>query len=119
MKTTAKLLVFATLALSFSLSAQKKKPEFVKVGSMIKAVYYHENGSIAQMGCFNLKGKLQGEWVMFAQDGSKISIGSYENGKRNGNWFYWKPNGEMLREVSYTNGRLVSLVEWTNSNLAL
>ncbi len=95
--------------------AQKKEPKFeVLSDTMVKAIYYHNNGEISQIGCFK-NGKLQGEWIMFNENGKKIAIGEYKEGKRIGEWFYWKPNGEALREVTYFNGKLVNVIEWTNS----
>ncbi len=119
MKKALKLLVFASVVLTTTLNAQRKEPEFIRTGSMVKAIFYHENGAVAQIGCFNLSGKLQGDWVMFAEDGTKISLGSYDNGKRNGEWFYWSKNRDMLREVTYSHGKLISVVQWSTSSPTL
>jgi len=110
-----KMIIVLALVYTTCSNAQLKEPKFeVLSDAMIKAVYYHPNGQIAQIGCFK-HGKLQGEWVMFDEVGKKITVGEYEEGKRTGEWFYWKPDGEALREVTYCNGKLVNVVEWTNS----
>lgn len=99
--------------------AQKKEPKFeVLNDAVVKAIYYHNNGEISQIGCFK-NGKLQGEWIMFDENGKKIAIGEYKEGKRVGEWFYWKSDGEALREVTYSNGKLVNVIEWTNSKALL
>lgn len=97
--------------------AQPKEPKFeVLNDTMVKAIYYHHNGEISQIGCFK-NGKLQGEWIMFDENGKKIAIGEYKEGKRTGEWFYWKPNGQVLREVTYCDGKLVNAVEWEKSRI--
>lgn len=102
----------AVVLFSLSMKAQEPQPTFERVGEMVKGIYYHDNGQIAQVGCFK-NGKLQGAWVMFDKNGAKISLGHYNQGKRTGEWFFWKPDGEALREVSYYNGKLLSVVEWS------
>ncbi|MDT0606341.1 toxin-antitoxin system YwqK family antitoxin [Croceitalea rosinachiae] len=99
---------------SFTMNAQKIEPKYEKVGEIVKAIYFHDNGQIAQIGCIK-NGKLQGEWVMFTESGKKIAIGHYDEGKRIGEWFFWKVDGEALREVTYSEGRLVNVIEWNNS----
>lgn len=110
-----KVVLVLAFAYASCANAQKKEPKFERVGNMIKAVFYHDNGQIAQVGCIK-EGKLQGEWVMFAETGKKIAVGKYEEGKRTGNWFFWKINGEALREVTYNDGKLMNVVEWNHSN---
>nr|WP_299337736.1 nicotinic acid mononucleotide adenyltransferase [Allomuricauda sp.] len=114
MKNVAKFLVGVALILSTGVSAQKIEPKFEQVGKIVKGIFYHDNGQIAQVGCFK-DGRLHGEWVMFAEDGTKISIGTYEEGKRTGEWFFWKSDGQMLREVTYENGHVNNIVEWAIS----
>lgn len=105
-------LVFLSMTVA---NAQKKEPKFeVLSDTMVKAIYYHSNGEISQIGCFK-NGRLQGEWIMFDENGKKIALGEYKEGKRIGEWFYWNPNGEALREVTYSNGKLINVIEWKNS----
>ncbi|MEL6305530.1 MAG: nicotinic acid mononucleotide adenyltransferase [Bacteroidota bacterium] len=116
MKTTIKILSFTIFFISAWVSGQQKpEPTFEVAGNMVKAIYYHENGQIAQVGCFKA-GKLQGEWVMFDENGTKISLGSYDKGIRTGEWFFWTTDGSKLREVSYADGKLVGVTEWKNTD---
>lgn len=108
------LTVVLAMTLSATTNAQKIEPSYIKVGDMIKGTYYHDNGKIAQIGCFK-DGRLQGKWIMYADTGKKIGSGAFNKGKRTGQWFFWKHDGEALREVTYLNGRLLSVVEWKNS----
>ena len=110
-----RLIVAVALAYTACGNAQNKEPKIeVLNNTMVKIIYYHDNGEIAQIGCFK-NGKLEGEWVMFADSGKKIALGHYEKGKRNGEWFFWKVNGDALREVTYLDGKLINVVEWSNS----
>lgn len=106
------LTVLAVMLFSISMVAQRPEPTFERVGDMVKGIFYHDNGQIAQVGCFK-DGKLQGEWVTFDKNGTKISLGHYNQGKRTGKWVFWRPDGEAMREVSYRDGKLLSVVEWS------
>ena len=49
-------LIFIALIASLSLSAQQKEaPKFTLEGRLTKAVFYHDNGEIAQIGYFKNK----------------------------------------------------------------
>ena len=100
------LIAFATV---FTLSAQNIKPKFVKVDDKVKATYFHQNGSIEQIGYF-VNGKLDGEWVSYDADGLKVSVGNYVNGIKTGKWFFW--NGDQLSEVSYSNNKILGITSW-------
>lgn len=48
-----------------------------------------------------------GEWIEFREDGSKLSVGDYDDGKKDGEWTYYHPQGRVVaRTVSYKNGKL-------------
>ena len=104
-----KSLVF-TLALMFSIAlyAQENKPTFETAGDMVKATYFHENGTVAQVG-FYLNDKLHDQWKMFDEEGNKIAMGQYHMGKRTGKWFFW--NEEGVKEVHFMDNKVVNVVE--------
>ena len=101
----------------FTLSAQESiKPRFTKEGNLTKAVYFHDNGAIAQTGFF--KGKERhGNWVSYHPSGKKTAMGSYLSGKKNGQWFFWQ--GNDLIEVIYNNNKIVNVLEWNSSDKKL
>ncbi len=74
---------------------------------LIEAVYYHDNGTISQIGTFNLDRKLHGEWISFSDQGEKIAQGSYENGLRTGTWMFWQD--ETMKKVEYNNNVVASI----------
>ncbi len=104
------------LAMIFSvcLYPQDTEPKLEKVGKMVKATYFHENGSIAQTG-YMMKGKLHGQWFMYAENGKKLASGKYDEGRRTGKWFFWE--GEILKEVDYADNRIVGVKNWNRSEI--
>ena len=98
---------------SLSLSAQENiKPKFEKEGELIKVVFFHNNGEIAQTGYFKDK-KCHGNWVSYENTGKKLSMGTYELGMKNGQWFFWK--GNNLIEVIYEENKIINVLEWRGS----
>ncbi|NQZ43046.1 MAG: nicotinic acid mononucleotide adenyltransferase [Flavobacteriaceae bacterium] len=105
------ILVVAVMVSMFA-QAQEIEPTFSKVGDMVKATYFHDNGQIAQTG-YVLNGKLHGQWLMYDAVGTKIASGKYVEGKRSGKWFFWE--GEVLKEVDFKDNRMVSVKNWNTS----
>jgi antitoxin component YwqK of YwqJK toxin-antitoxin module len=92
------------------LAQQERGVKLLEDKNLIEVVYHHENGLVSQKGTYNLQGKLHGVWESFAEDGSKVASGTYENGKKNGKWFFW--NNQTLKEVDYNNNSIASVQEW-------
>ncbi len=109
-----KAIFFLAVMFSVCMYPQGTEPTLEKVGKMVKATYFHENGEIAQTG-YLLKGKLHGEWLMYDQNGKKLASGTYENGTRVGKWFFWE--GDILREVDFTDNRIVNVKNWNQSEV--
>ncbi|MEM7484362.1 MAG: nicotinic acid mononucleotide adenyltransferase, partial [Bacteroidota bacterium] len=99
---------------SVCIAAQGTEPTLEKVGKMVKATYFHENGEIAQTG-YLLKGKLHGQWFKYDTNGKKIASGKYDEGKRAGKWFFWE--GQILKEVDFADNRIVNVKNWNQSEL--
>ncbi|MCM5662418.1 toxin-antitoxin system YwqK family antitoxin [Galbibacter mesophilus] len=108
------VLIFAVM-FSLTMVAQNASPKPVleRDGDMVKATYFHDNGAIAQTG-FYLDGKLHGEWKAFNEEGKKIAIAKYENGKKTGKWFFW--GDKSLNEVNYQDNSIADVTTWTNDN---
>ena len=102
---------------SLSLSAQENiKPKFEKEGELIKAMFYHDNGEIAQIGYFKDK-KRHGNWISYYPSGKKSTMGTYKSGLKNGQWFFWNKND--LIEVIYEENKIINVLEWNNSEKKL
>ena len=104
-------LIFA-LIFSVVINAQDLKPVFEQDGDILKATYFHENGVVSQEGYF-LNGKLHGEWKMFGEDGKKIAMGEYTEGKKTGKWFFW--DAKKLKEVDFVDSKIANVTEWNNA----
>ncbi|MCE2613800.1 nicotinic acid mononucleotide adenyltransferase [Flavobacteriaceae bacterium D16] len=109
MKIVTTLIVFLFVSLIY---AQEVKPIFEQQGDMVKAIYFHDNGVVAQTGFYE-DGKPEGEWKMYNNEGKKIALGQFTSGKKTGKWFFWE--GEGLREVDYTDNKIANVIKWTDS----
>ncbi|RAV29710.1 toxin-antitoxin system YwqK family antitoxin [Sinomicrobium soli] len=109
-----KIMIIAAMLVSAGVFAQKTEaePRFEKEGNLIKATYYHDNGTIAQTGFFKA-GKLHGEWQSYDIEGKKVATGKYDKGQKTGKWFFW--SGEQLNEVTFEDSRIVNVVAWSEA----
>lgn len=96
------------LMCTLALSAQTIEPKFEKVGEQLKGTYFHENGKISQTGFF-VDGKLNGEWKMFDEEGNKLAMGEYKNGRKTGKWTFWE--GDIVKEVDFNDNQIASVVQ--------
>ena len=109
------LVLMGAMLFVIVLTAQDKKvkPRFEKEGDVIKATYYHDNGKIAQTGYYK-NNKLHGQWKSYDQNGNRIAIAQYLEGKKNGKWFFW--NGEILSEVDYDQNKMIAVTRRNNAH---
>ena len=113
------VLVILAFIFAATMAAQDVKPTFEKVGNLVKATYFHNNGKVQQLGFYKDK-KLHGEWISYNSEGKKISTGNYNNGKKTGKWFFWEGEGDKLSEVNYNNNQISSTKTWAHdSNVAI
>lgn len=117
LKNMKKLIVLIVFFITTIGLSQEKETVFEKVGDLVKATYYYENGNIKVQGFFKNK-KLTGEWTRFDREGNKTQIGHYKEGKKVGKWFVW--SGDALKEINYDNNVIVSVHDWrSESKLAV
>ncbi len=111
-----KVIIVGVLMVSSMLVAQNKEiePKFEVVNEMVKATYFHDNGTIKEQGYY-LDGKLHGKWVVYNQDGTKQTMGEYDKGKKVGKWFFWKSTS--LNEVDYNNSEIADIKKWSKGTL--
>lgn len=109
-----KAIFFLAVMFSVCTYSQNTEPTLEKVGKMVKATYFHDNGEIAQTG-YLLKGKLHGQWFMYDVAGKKIASGKYIEGKKSGKWFFWE--GQILKEVDFVDNRIVAVKNWNQSEV--
>jgi len=99
------LLICATATQIYSQKAKEQKLN--KETNLIEVKEYHDNGLVSQEGTFNLEGQLHGEWISYNDQGTKIAVGSYENGQRTGKWYFW--SGDSMKEVEYSKNAIASI----------
>ncbi|MEM9001234.1 MAG: nicotinic acid mononucleotide adenyltransferase [Bacteroidota bacterium] len=107
------VLLFAVM-FSVYMYPQDTKPTFEKVGKVVKATYFHENGEVAQTGYLK-HGKLHGQWFMYDVNGKKIVSGKYVEGKKSGKWLFWE--GQILKEVDFADNRILHVKKWNRSEI--
>ncbi|MGB5942110.1 MAG: nicotinic acid mononucleotide adenyltransferase [Leeuwenhoekiella sp.] len=90
---------------------QTPKNKFVKIGNVIEATLYHDNGEVSQIGNYDNDGKLQGLWKSYDKNGKKLAVAHYESGEKVGKWFFWK--NDVLTEVDYSKSSIVAVNTWT------
>lgn len=104
------------LALLFAglVTAQNNEKHEI-VDQMVMSTYFHENGQLKTNG-FYKNSKLHGTWTSYDEEGKKIAMGQYENGKKVGKWFFWT-NG-LLNEVDYNDYRIAEIKTWQSTAIA-
>ena len=106
------LCILLVLSVSFVFAQETPNIEITNDGDVVTATYYHDNGAIEQQGSFNKQGELHGIWTSYDDQGNKVCIGNYQNGKKTGKWMFWA--GSKLKEVDYVNSQIVSVNEWSD-----
>ncbi|PWG06219.1 toxin-antitoxin system YwqK family antitoxin [Polaribacter aquimarinus] len=106
MKNLITIIVLCIATIGF---AQQNEPNYEAEGDLVKATYYHEDGSINIQGYFKNK-KLTGKWVRYDKEGNKVQMAFYKDGKKVGRWFVWAK--ESLKEIHYDDNAIVSVNLW-------
>ena len=109
-----KAVMMLAVLFTVSMAAQQVEPTLEKVGKMVKATYYHDNGTIAQTG-YILKGKLHGQWFMYNTEGKKLASGKYNQGLREGKWLFWKD--DILKEVDFVDNKIAHVKNWNQAEI--
>jgi len=106
------MVVFLMFCVGFTYAQNEKNPKIEKKGNLTLVTYYHDNGAVEQTGMFNEIGKLHGEWTSYDLEGNKVTVGTYDSGKKVGKWFFWE--GDSLKEVDYIDSKIVNVNKWNN-----
>lgn len=91
-------------------SAQEKKDTYQLVDDLIEAVLYHDNGEVAQMGTYNKKGVLHGDWISYDREGNIRSVGHYDNGTKVGTWRFYSES--QMKEVTYVDAKIAEVTSY-------
>lgn len=83
------------------------KSEYVKHNDLVAVTHYHQNGAVKEKGFFKNETP-DGKWVLYAEDGTKISELHYENGLRHGEFRSWDRFTNTYLEMHYANGEVIN-----------
>lgn len=95
---------------------QKKSPVLEAEGTLVKATYHYENGTVEQVGYFK-DGKLDGQWTSFDEKGNVKAIAEYAKGEKIGKWKYYT-NNVCVSEVSFSDNRIVDVKKFSQNTIA-
>jgi antitoxin component YwqK of YwqJK toxin-antitoxin module len=108
------LMLLGAMLIGMIAAAQDVEPKFDQVDeNMIKATFFHEDGTVAQTGYFVNK-KRHGEWISYNVEGEKTAQAQFDNGEKTGKWFIW--NKDELTEVDYRNNQIADVNTWVNKD---
>lgn len=110
-----KYLIVVAMVFSAMAYAQDNTPVLEPFGDKLKATYFYENGQVQQEGFF-VNGKLEGYWVSYKEDGTKLASGFYKEGVKVGKWFF--TNDKSVAEVNFSNNSIESVKNRKQSALA-
>ncbi|WP_188405340.1 toxin-antitoxin system YwqK family antitoxin [Psychroflexus salis] len=113
MKNVAAFMIFFFMGVILYAQENNDKAKFEKKGDLVEATYFHENGTISQVGFFK-DNKPTGIWKVYDENGNKITQAQYDNGVKNGRWFFWKEN--KLTEVEYDSNHIVKVNDYQKTD---
>lgn len=67
-------------------------------------ILWFENGKVNEYRNY-LKGKMNGKWETYNEQGIKIAEANYVNNIKHGNWKIWNNQAVLLYEMNYNNGK--------------
>ncbi len=76
-------------------------------------INYDENGTIREVYNFNFEGKLDKEYNVFTEKGTKDSERFYSNGKKHGLWKWYYDNGSVCWFEQWRNDTLVMMQQFS------
>ena len=108
-----KYLLIVVMMVSGITFAQNNQPVLEEEGQLVKATYYHDNGTVQQAGYFK-DGKLDGKWTSYDVNGNVKAIAEYTNGVKSGNWTYFS-NNVTSTEVAFADNQIVEVKNFSQN----
>ena len=113
---TLNVVFFALLAMSAS-AQQRVKQEFhdngmlrstlILSGDDMRFVTYYETGRVKEIGAFH-KGRRNGVWKQFGENGTVLARARFANGVRQGVWEFRTHDDQLMGRSVYANDALRS-----------
>ncbi|WP_378180850.1 toxin-antitoxin system YwqK family antitoxin [Aquimarina sp. SS2-1] len=82
----------------------KVNPENLNIESYFEDYYIH-NDTLAVKASVK-EGKLEGNSIVYYDNGNKMMEGAYKNGKKTGEWKHWYENGKPYITYLYKDGQV-------------
>ncbi len=108
----AVILMLTVTSLAYS---QEIEPTFEKQDDLVKATYYHDNGSIREVGYFKDE-KLHDQWIRYDKTGKISVVANYDNGMKNGKWYI--VGEDTTKEITYKDNKLIKVEEIEGTDLS-
>lgn len=116
----ALLLFSSSLFLSCGEEKQKEEPTKEVKRPLVEEVdgfyteWYPGHKQIKIKGRKDAKGRKNGVWKMFTEEGYDLSIQTYKNGKREGAVVVYRPNGALNYSGDYANDERIGTWKFYN-----
>ncbi|MDB2583342.1 hypothetical protein N9Y50_01790 [Alphaproteobacteria bacterium] len=73
-----------------------------KIGLCIR---YHPNGQLESQGMYNNKGRMEGFWEFYFDNGQLMTKGIQSNGRFSGEWIWYNKDGSLNKKTSFDSSK--------------
>ena len=73
-------------------------------------IWYYENGELSSKSNYK-DGKEDGEWLWYHRNGQLQTKGNYKNDKQEGEYLSYYKNGQLWAKDIYKNGQLIETIK--------
>ena len=73
-------------------------------------LYYHENGQLRFKENYK-DGKLEGEWLYYHENGQLRFKRNWKDGKKEGEWLYYHETGQLYLTQIWKDGKLIKTIK--------
>jgi antitoxin component YwqK of YwqJK toxin-antitoxin module len=89
------------------------------INGKIIASYIFKDGILEATGIIDEKGKYQGKWYYFYENGNVYETGNYRNSLKVGEWIVYDTLGNIIEKMEYLNGILEGeyVIYYENGNI--
>ena len=112
-------LILITLVFLSTIGFGQNKVVSTLEDDIIKKVTYYEDGSIREVGYFDLNERRHGKWILYLENGNIKSIASFQHGLKHGEWIVYDRYSNIVCRMFYKEGVKVGTWEiYKNGELA-
>ena len=108
-------LILVTLFFLCGMGFGQTTEELTLEDSLIKKVSYYEDGSIREIGYFDLDKRRHSKWVLYLNDENRksvvTSVASFQHGLKHGEWIVYDKYSNIVCRMFYDKGTKVGTWE--------